>query len=267
MLVVSAIVGTISAPGNLLLILLAAGLALTLTRWRRVGWWLMASSVLVLASIAVLPIGNWALGHLENRFQPPKPVPATVDGIIVLGGSLRGNVTVARDQTAINGRAERLTVFLELARRFPQARLVFTGGTSAIGGEGPLEADMARRFFAEQGLDLDRVTFESASRNTFENARLSFRQLSPRPGERWLLVTSASHMPRAMGCFRKVGWDVLAYPVDYNTVPEVGFYLNFSLAAGLGALGLAVHEWIGLIAYRALGRTDSLFPAPRAVAG
>jgi len=267
MLVLSAIVGTLALPGNLLLILLVGGLGLTVTRWRRLGRWLVLASVLAFACIAILPIGNWLLGHLENRFPPPKSMPAAVDGIIVLGGSVRSHITVARDQTALNGRAERLTGFLELARRYPEARLAFTGGTNAIGGDGPREADIARRFFAEQELDLDRVTFEAASRNTFENAELSFQKLSPSPDERWVLVTSASHMPRAVGCFRRVGWTVLPYPVDYNTKPDVGFYLTLSLAAGLSALGVAVHEWVGLVTYRMLGRTDSLFPAPRAAAG
>ena len=73
-------------------------------------------------------------------------------------------------------------------------------------------------------------------------------------------------MARAVGCFRRVGWSVLPFPVDYNTEPNVGFFLKFNLVAGLKLLGLAVHEWIGLIAYRALGRTESLFPAPRAAA-
>ena len=114
------------------------------------------------------------------------------------------------------------------------------------------------------GLDVSRVTFERESRNTAENARYSRELVKPQSGETWILITSANHMPRAVGCFQRVGWNVLPYPVDYQTSGAAGFRLGFNFGARLNNLNRATHEWIGLIAYRLLDRTTALVPGPEA---
>ena len=124
-------------------------------------------------------------------------------------------------------------------------------------------ADAAEQFFREQGLDMRRLVLERQSRNTHENAVFTKALVEPRAGETWLLVTSAFHMPRSMGVFRKVGWDVTPWPVDYRTEGGVELQQLFvNPADGVYRFEIAVKEWVGMLVYRSTGRSDALFPAP-----
>jgi uncharacterized SAM-binding protein YcdF (DUF218 family) len=170
-------------------------------------------------------------------------------------------VTAARGRAALNDAAERLVAFAELARRHPQARLVFAGGSASLTGSRLTEADAAEVYFREIGLDPGRVIYENRSRNTWENAVFTRALVEPKPGERWLLVTSAAHMPRSMGIFRRVGFPVAAFPVDYRTTGH-GWRFHGRAGGALELVDSAVHEWIGLVVYRLADKTDALFPAP-----
>jgi uncharacterized SAM-binding protein YcdF (DUF218 family) len=246
-------------PGNLLLLLLLAGLAATALGRRR-GLRLAWAAALALLAVAVLPVGQWLVAPLEARF--PQPVlPARIDGIIVLGGAVEPGISRAHGRVALDDAAERITEALALAQRHPEAKLLLSGGDPSIlpGSQGN-EADVTRRLFIELGIPAARILVEDRSRNTYENAVFSRALAAPQPGQIWVLVTSAAHMPRAVGCFRHAGFGVLPYPVDYHTVahPAPGF----DLSGHFTLLDLAAKEWVGLAAYRLLGRTDSLFPGP-----
>ena len=249
-------------PGNFLVGLLAIGLLLVWIGWRRTGFWLAGLAALAFVAIPVLPVGAWLLAPLENRFPSIAEPPERVDGIIVLGGSFRLTLTEDRGQVALNETAERITGVIALARRYPEARVVFTGGNASLVPGRLTESDAAARLFAELGLDPARVEFEKRSRNTFENAVYSRDLVKPRRTETWLLVTSAYHMPRAVGVFETVGWRVLPYPVDYRTTRSNGVVFGGGLTGGLVNTGFAVHEWLGLLAYRMMNRTQRLFPGP-----
>jgi uncharacterized SAM-binding protein YcdF (DUF218 family) len=181
----------------------------------------------------------------------------------VLGGAISPDVSAARNEVALNEAAERLTVVAELARRYPHARIVFSGGSGAlIFGEGA-EAELAMRVFESFGIARGRVTLEDRSRNTLENAILSKDLARPQPGERWLLVTSAYHMPRAIGIFRKAGFAVEPYPVDWRTSgSEDALHPFATVGDGLRRADTAVREWVGLLAYWLMGMSSALFPAP-----
>jgi uncharacterized SAM-binding protein YcdF (DUF218 family) len=113
------------------------------------------------------------------------------------------------------------------------------------------------------GVDPQRIELEERSRTTCENAEQSLLAAKPNLGDRWVLVTSASHMPRAVACFRAVGFSVIPYPVDYRTRGTADLRRPVdSIADGLEALDLAAHEWIGLATYRLLGQTRELLPSP-----
>ena len=183
-------------------------------------------------------------------------------GLITLGGAVNQFMTVARDQTALGSGVERLTEFVAIARRRPELRLIYTGGSGSLMRQDLKETLVARRFFSEIGFDPARVVYEDQSRNTHENAVMTHALIRPNPDDTWVLITSAMHMPRSVGVFRKAGWKVLPYPVDFRTDGSGQFTYFQGLANGFGKLGTALKEWIGLIAYRVLGRTDSLFPAP-----
>lgn len=251
------------APSSLLVLGAVAGLLLAL-RWRRVGLALAALAVAGLVVGGISPVARLAMSVLENRFPPFVDDGRPVDGVVVLGGAEDPYVSAARGQPSFEDASERIFAIGELARRYPQARIIFTGASNAlVYAPGQTESDTIRAIMPSLGLPPDRVEYERRARNTAENARFSRELARPKPGERWLLVTSAAHMPRAMGCFRAVGFPVTAYPVDYRTGTGDMLWLPFgTIAEGLGTLDNAVREWIGLVAYRLTGRIPSLFPAP-----
>ena len=183
----------------------------------RAGWRLAIGSLVLLAVIGLSPVGNALIVPLEQRFPPWDHGRGAPHGIVVLGGALSPDVSHARNTVALNEAAERLTVVAELARRYPDARIIFSGGSGAVIFDERPEAEFALRLLESLGVAPGRVVAEDKSRNTVENARFSRELAQPKPGERWLLVTSAYHMPRAVGIFRKAGFPVEAYPVDWRT--------------------------------------------------
>jgi uncharacterized SAM-binding protein YcdF (DUF218 family) len=250
--------GFIAVPSNLLVLMGLAGVVLLSTRFSRAGRRLLVASVILIAAIGMLPIGNALLLPLEERFPPWDPVHGTPTGIIVIGGVINPERSEARDQISLDEAAERVTTAVELARRYPTARIVFAGGSARLS-----EADFAQRFFVSLGVPRDRITLETRSRNTAENAVFTKRLIAPGPDERWLLVTSALQMPRAIGAFRQAGFLVEAYPVDYQTAGwEDLWMLSGSLTGGTPKTDAAVHEWLGLFVYWVTGRIPVLFPGP-----
>ncbi len=212
----------------------------------------------------VLPVGNLVIIPLEERFAHlPRPKPSdNYKGIIILGGAEDGWVSEGRGQLALNEAAERFTEAVRLARELPGTKVMFTGGVGSMWG-GQEATGSVMRFLLDAGIAAERIETEAVSRNTHENALMASEVLKPRPGDRWLLVTSAYHMPRSIGLFRKAGFDVSAYPVDFRTRDKTDFKRPFDrLSAGLIRADTAVNEWIGLVAYRLTGRIDDLFPAP-----
>lgn len=259
----SKIAGFFALPSNLLSLLGIVGLLLLCTPWRRLASWLVVTSLAFLAIAGWSPLGNVLLLPLEQRFAPCQPSRRAPDGIVVLGGAIAPAVSQARGAVALNEAAERLTVTAALARRYPQARIVYSGGSNALAGEAIAEAPFAVTELQALGVARDRITAEEQSRNTIENAVFSRLVAQPKPGERWLLVTSAYHMPRAIAAFRAAGFAVEACPVDWRTRGAIDALTPFgSLSEGLQRTDEAVHEWVGLAAYRLAGRTRALFPAP-----
>ena len=248
------------SPASLLFTLLFLGVALACwNRTRLFGIRLGATMLVVLVIIGVLPVADWVLRPLEEHV-PQSPLPLQVDGIVVLGGSEQVVIAEARNRPELNNAADRLVEFVGLARQYPKARLIYTGGGVHWGRTTLNEADIAGRVFSLLGLEADRIEYDSQSRNTAENAQFSKAIAQPRDGEVWLLITSAAHMPRAMAAFQAVSWPVLPYPVDYRTGRRYGFSLDFKPLGNLLTLDGAVHEWAGLIAYRLLGHTQSILP-------
>ncbi len=263
--VLSKTIACLLAPSNFLILLGLLGVVLLAMHYRRAGVRLAITSLLLLAAAGFIPVGL-LLGHLlEDRFPPWKPAPGAPDGIIVLGGAIDPELSQARGTPQLGGAAERITTVARLARAYPKARIVYSSGNSALFPTAPPEADFVLPIWERFGIARDRVTLERRSRNTAENAAFTKALVKPKPGERWLLVTSALHMPRAIGCFRRVGFPVEAYPVDWTTPPRLSLRRllpSFEVSLGLRELDRATHEWIGLFAYWLTGRTSSLLPGP-----
>ena len=259
----SKLLGFFAIPSNLVVSVGILGLLLLPTRFARAGRVLAFASLIVLAILGLSPAGNALILPLEERFPRWDATRGAPDGIIVLGGAISPDVSAARDEVALNEAAERLTVAAELARRYPDARIVFSGGSGALIYDEGAEAPLALRLLESLGIPRARITLEDRSRNTVENAVLSKAIAQPKPGERWLLVTSAHHLPRAVGVFRKAGFPVEAYPVDWRTRgPEDALRPFASVGDGLRRSDTAVREWVGLAVYWLTGRSSELFPAP-----
>ncbi len=258
---VSKVAETVLTPSDAIAILGLAGLVLLLLGRRRAGTAAAAIAAALLLVLGWLPVGSALMQPLENRFPVP-PLPEHVTGIISLGGAIDPMVSTARGRTALNSAAERLTGTAELARRFPEARIILSGGIGRMFADGNRsEAFWGRRLLEGLGVEPGRIAVDETSRNTIQNAVNSLAVARPKAGETWLLVTSAYHMPRSVACFRKVGFDVVPYPVDFRTRFAELLRPADTVARGLSRTDEAVHEWLGLVTYHLLKGTE-LFPGP-----
>lgn len=261
--VLSKIVGFFIQPLNFAIGASGLGLLAALGNWWRSGvtLWIVSIAVLILAGWSNL--GALILHPLEDRFSKPDPAPETVAGIVVLGGGFEGAINLARGGYELNSSGDRFVEAAVLARRYPDARIVISGGSGSLITEGEADATTAERFLSALGVTRERLVLEGKSRNTDENARFTKALVEPKPGETWLLVTSAFHMPRSVGLFRANDFPVVPWPVDYRTTGEegVGFFAD-NIADSLQNTTLGIREWIGLISYRLSGKTRSLLPSP-----
>ena len=261
--VLSKTLGILLLPINFLIGAGLLGAILLATRFARLGRKLLIGSVVLLAMCAFSPLGYWLLYPLEQRFPPWDAARGAPDGMIVLGSSIDSDLSVAHGGAVVRSTPDRVIAAAALAHRYPNARIVFAGGSPHLISNDAREADYAGALFESLGIAKARILMERRSRNTQENAEFSKAVAAPKNGERWLLVTSAFHMPRSVGLFRKAGFAVEPYPVDWR-VGDSSDLLLFSTIGldGLARTDIAIREWIGLFAYRATGKIDALLPGP-----
>lgn len=255
--------GFLIQPLNLAICLLGLSVLLSWLGWRRLRSFTTAAALVILALSAWTSLGALMLNPLEERFQRP-PAPEKVTGIIVLGGGFEGAINLARGGYEINSGGDRYLEAAALAHRYPDARIVISGGNGAVLLEGEGDADTATKLFTALGIPASRLILEPDSRNTSENVENIRKLVAPGPDDTWLLVTSAFHMPRSVGLFRKSAFPVVPWPVDYRTSGREGVgVFRDNAADSLQNTTLALREWMGLIAYKFVGRIDSVFPGPR----
>jgi uncharacterized SAM-binding protein YcdF (DUF218 family) len=262
--VASKVLWFFATPSNALPILVLVGLfAMMWAPAKRFGYRLALGGLILLLIAGLSPVANWIIHPLDDRFPAFRDDGGPVTGIIVLGGAAQAAESFSHRQLTVNEAGERLIALADLARRYPSARLIFSGGSGNLLTEDRPEAEAVLDFAGTLGIPRERLEIEPDSRTTSENAVYVRRLLEGTPGERWLLVTSSWHMARAMGCFRKVGLPVIAYPVDFRTSWPQDATRGFPFVAdGLKRLDIATKEWAGLVAYRLAGHMDSLFPQP-----
>lgn len=254
------------------------------TVYRFFGWWiinidlLLILFILVGALFALFKNKKWAkrfiliacfgfvfmglsgvsvfiLTNLENRFPKLETIPPEAKGVIQLGGSFDIHTSLARHEVAYNLTASKLIRFVELAHQYPHLQLIFTGS--------PIEVEMAKKELQALGLDLTRVKFEGLSKNTRDNAAKTLELLNNNHGETWVLMTSAYHMPRAVGLFRKGNIKIVPYPVDYHTSGKYEWLPYIGLLTSFEAWNAASREWLDMFAnYYLMGKTDELYPKP-----
>jgi len=264
----SKILGFFAFPSNFLVVMGIAGACLLLTRYRRSALALLIGSVAMLGVLGLSPVSNVLLLTLTERFPAWEAGRIDPDGVIVLGGAIDPEVSFARGAIEVDASGERVLALLMLARRFPNSRIVFSGGSANFLMDPVPESQLARSLLAQFEMTGERFIFEEESRTTWENARNTYRLLKPKPGARYLLVTSAFHMPRAVGAFRMAGFEVEAFPVDWRTRGWPDAVQPFDrVSGGLSRADIALKEWTGLVVYWLAGRSSELFPAPQKAGG
>ena len=251
------------APDVVLLILLIVCLALFWFKQTKKGVALLNILVILFTLVSILPVGKWLFHPLEKRVSIPSVLPDRIDGVLLLGGAERLDMTGYWQQPEVNEYAERYFAFIELIKKYPDATHVYTGGIGSLNQNQPSASDVAKQLLKSQGIDIGQIMFESDSRNTYENGILTQKMVQPGPEENWILITSASHMPRSIGVFNKIGWKIIPFPVDHRVNPEHLFTLHINPAENLKELRSALYEWVGLTAYYLTGKTTPFLPSAK----
>jgi uncharacterized SAM-binding protein YcdF (DUF218 family) len=253
--------GLFAVPSNDIAVLALVGLVLLRTRYVRVGRRLLFTSLALVIVVGMPQLGIALTLVLEQRFPPWVESATPPDGVIVLGGVIDAETSAVRRTIVLGEAAERVTEIAALARRYPTARIIFCGGNANLVFPGLPEAAFAEQLFESFDIPRARVLIEDRSRNTAENARFAKALVNPKPGERWLLVTSAMHMPRAVGAFRKAGFPIEPYPVDWRTRGWSDLWLLWLPSVdNLVTTDRAAKEWVGLLVYGLTGRSSELLP-------
>jgi len=259
------LIWAVCQPSSLVWLITAAGLLLMRwPRFARLGRRCAGLGLVLVLIFGLSPLGNWLILPLEQRF-PASNINdvGDISGIIVLGGAEDGRISKARGQLTLNEAGERISQAVRLAHLKPNVPLIFTGGAGAIVREEVAGGEGVVAYWRDSGIPASRIRLEGRSITTYENAQFTRDMLQPKAGQRWLLVTSAAHMPRAVGLFRKAGFDVIAHPLDYRTKGTDDALRPFgSIPRGLQRVDEATREWISLIVHRMVGRTDTFLPAP-----
>jgi len=259
--IASKVIWALISPDSLIAILAIGAWISLMLGWQKLSRRLLSLCALLVVLIAFLPLGEWIISPLENRFAANTALPQEVHGIVVLSGAIKPYESDHWNQVELDNGAERLTSFVYLANLYPNAQLVFTGGNGELAEQEYKAADFAGYLFDQLGLTQRAIIFERESRNTFENAVNSKELVAPNPDEQWILVTSAYHMPRSVGIFCQQDWNVIPYAVDHYSKRGDLYRVDFSFSNNLGILRIAVREWVGLIAYRITGRTNQFLPS------
>lgn len=254
--------GLLTKPSIVIALIGVAGLLLMPTRWRRAGMRLVVASFVLLLVAGVSPLADILMHTLESRFPKWDSSRGAPDGVVVLGGAIAPRLSQRHGVAIVGEDAGRVIAIGTLARDYPNARIIYSGGDGSLRGTDGAEADYLQPLLDSLSVERGRVTLERRSRNTAENAAFSREIVQPKAGERWLLVTSAVHMPRAVGAFRQAGFPVEAYPVSFRTGVEYRFMPTPAIGMNLVRLDAAMNEWAGLLAYWLSGRSSALWPAP-----
>lgn len=254
----------LAQPVSVIALLILLGILAGLLKWRRTGIALSVLALLLLGLCAYSNFGAVIIQPLEARFERPATEPAEITGIIVLGGGMDATVNSVRKGYELDRSGDRMVEALRLALRHPEAKVLFTGGIGLMSGENAEpETAAAVRMFTAFGVPEDRLLLESRARDTLENAEFSKLVANPQPGETWLLVTSAFHMPRSVALFRRAGFAVTPWPASYLSTGRESLSPKLAdIPDNLAIASTAVREWAGLLGYYLTGKIDELLPGP-----
>ena len=246
-------------------ILLLLVLLLCLKRTRRFAVMSLIGVTVMTVLITIIPVGGFLSHSLETRFAKPDLDHTEFAGVITLSGTIDPASYLDRGDVQFLSAPDRVFTMLRLAHRYPDKPVIFTGKDGVLVDRGFSEAEVLQKWLSDSRLRTPNMYFETEARNTHENAvntrTLVFGRWPEKSQKPWVLVTSADHMPRAVGVFRQAGWKIIAYPVGRFTSDDLHL-ASLNVSGGIKSLSHGLREWAGLTAYYWTGRTDEWFPGP-----
>ena len=252
----SKILWLIVNPFNIFIFITLFTMFLYFINFRRLSLIIYLINFIFIALISFFPIGSYLTYIIEKEFHTNTKIPKRVDGILILGGATNPLLFKEFDQISLNGSAERLVESVMIIRKFEKAKVIFSGGSGIVNRSDLGHSQVAKLFYKKMGVDINKIFFEDKSRNTHENIIYSKKIAKPKKNENWLLITSAFHMKRALLIAEKNNWKLIPYAVDFKNVKEFKLIPNLNLLSNLNSFQSGLHEWLGLVAYYLMGRTD-----------
>ena len=246
-------------PFNLFIFITLLSIFLYFLNLRRVSLIIFLINFIFILIISFLPIGNFLIYKIEKEYHSNTKIPERVDGILILGGATNPLLFKEYDQISLGGSAERLVESVIVIKKFKKAKVIFSGGSGVINRPDLGHSQVAKSFYKKIGIETNKIIFEDDSRNTYENIIYSKKIAKPKINENWLLITSASHMKRALLIANKNNWKITPYAVDFKNTKNFKFIPNLKLLKNINSFQQGSHEWLGLISYYLMGRTDKVF--------
>ncbi len=246
-------------PFNIIILILISGIIFYFLKFNKTSKVLFTFCFTILLSISFLNIGKYLIYKLENQYYDNITLPKRLDGILILGGATNPSLFKDFEQVNVNDSAERIIEAVNIINNYNNIKIVFSGGSGFPNRPDLNHSQVVKVFFKNMKLTNDKIIYESKSRNTFENIRNSKAIVNPKKNEKWLLITSAFHMRRAILIAEKHNWQLIPYPVDFKINKNFNIGLSLNFLSNLNYFNDASHEWIGLFSYYFLGRTNKLF--------
>ena len=255
----SKILWLILNPFNIFIFVILLSIFLYFVKLRRLGLIIFLINFVFIVLISFLPIGSYLIYNIEKEYHSYIKPPDQVDGILILGGATNPLLYNEYDQISLNGSSERLVESVFIIKKFDKAKVIFSGGSGILNRPDFDHARVAKSFYNKIGIEIDKIIFEDNSRNTYENIIYSKKIANPKINENWLLITSASHMKRALLIADKNNWKLIPYAVDFKNIKNFKLIPNLKLLKNLNTFQQGSHEWLGLISYYLMGRTHKVF--------
>ena len=255
----SKIIWVVLNPFNIFILFTIITIISYLISFRKISIAIFLTNSLYLILISFFPIGNYLIYKLEKDYHSNLNTPDSLDGILILGGATNPLMYKEFNQISVNGSAERLIESVSIIKRFKNSKVIYSGGSGVIDRSDLGHAQVAKSFYKKIGLDESRIIYEDNSRNTYENILFAKKIVKPKTNENWLLITSAAHMKRAMLIASKNNWEFIPYAVDFKTFKKFRFLPNLNLLSNINSFQYGSHEWLGLISYYLMNRTNKIF--------
>lgn len=254
----SKILWEIFNPLNTIVILFIFSFVSSIINLNLISKFLKILGLLFFIIFGILPTGSYLNYILEKDFFYNNELSSDIKGMVILSGATNPYLTKEHQKVSLGGSVERLTESIQIIKNNPSIKIIFSGGPAYINHPNLNDSDSAKIFFSQMGVDISKIIFEDNSRNTYENILFSKEIAKPKIDEKWIVITSASHMRRTINVSNKLNWKLIPYPTDFNVGKKFKFNISYNFLQNFNHSNKAVHEWVGLVYYYLLGKTNQI---------